>query len=291
MAGKKLPSAHKSSKSNAVRVCSIPASAPTIEVQVACQGKKFDVMALPDSGADGNLISSNVLAQFGIFEFSRSTKRILAASDSEMRCFGTDTMHITFFERTVSLTAFVTPDIRGSLLSWKTSQAIGLLSDEYPTPFYMSNQQTMRAVEFRGRTLSMSNVPICLNFRQLDLFAMDYHSDPNGHVDKAHSEMNEVRYIWYYPLNGLNGLTGANVEIGLIQSPSEEVEEAQPCGETIVDHEEKHVDKVVLENAQVLPPEQIEIAERITIDNIQDSELLKLSNVTRELPQQIIGQY
>eukprot|EP00094_Tigriopus_californicus_P007799 TCALIF_07511-PA protein Name:"Protein of unknown function" AED:0.46 eAED:0.46 QI:0/0/0/0.33/0.2/0.33/6/0/406 len=126
-------------------------------------------------------------------------------------------------------------------------------------------------IRFRGRTLSMSNVPICLNFRQLDLFAMDYHSDPNGHVDKAHSEMNEVRYIWYYPLNGLNGLTGANVEIGLIQSPSEEVEEAQPCGETIVDHEEKHVDKVVLENAQVLPPEQIEIAERITIDNVRSS--------------------
>ena len=135
------------SKSNTVRVRNVKAGAPSIEVQAECQGKAFEEMALPDSGADDTLIGKKFLERHGEFNYKKTFRRLMAANNSEMRCCGTIHLKVKFYSRTIHVKAFVTPDIDDFLLSWKASKALGLLSPDYPIPGYVTDSKTCMVKE------------------------------------------------------------------------------------------------------------------------------------------------
>ena len=144
-AGKSKPAGNNSSgnnggpsKSNAVRVCAFQDAAPTIHVQAECQGKRFSIDALADSGADDSIIGLKNLKRAGPFQVTKGvTRKLIAANDSEMRCLGTVKLRVTFYGRTVSIQAYVATDVEGFLLSWRTSKELGLLSPNYPLPYHV----------------------------------------------------------------------------------------------------------------------------------------------------------
>ncbi|XP_059091120.1 uncharacterized protein LOC131886737 [Tigriopus californicus] len=134
----KLYTNNESSKNNTIKICAVTSPAPTIVVQVLCQGRSFDATALPDSGADDNLISIHLLNKFGQFKLRPADNRIRAANDSPIQCLGIVEMDVTFHARQIHISAFVTSDVTDFLLSWSVSQQMGLLSPLYPLPDYLS---------------------------------------------------------------------------------------------------------------------------------------------------------
>ncbi|TRY61930.1 hypothetical protein TCAL_14929 [Tigriopus californicus] len=134
----KLYTNNESSKNNTIKICAVTSPAPTIVVQVLCQGRSFDATALPDSGADDNLISIHLLNKFGQFKLRPADNRIRAANDSPIQCLGIVEMDVTFHARQIHISAFVTSDVTDFLLSWRVSQQMGLLSPLYPLPDYLS---------------------------------------------------------------------------------------------------------------------------------------------------------
>ena len=110
--------------------------APTINVHISTLNGRAVLEALPDSGADISVARPTTIKQLGEhcnnLVASDITPR--GVSGHKMTPIGQLPVQITLGQTTHTDTLHIYPNIKGILLSWKTSRALKVLPKDYPSP-------------------------------------------------------------------------------------------------------------------------------------------------------------
>ena len=108
-------------------------SAPKATVTIK-KGRQspFKVDVHPDTGADESLIPAHWLKKYGIRIDKAKQRLIRAAGGVKLRCLGATTLDVKWLHHRAIITAYVTPDIRDSMLSWHALVKLGMIPETFP---------------------------------------------------------------------------------------------------------------------------------------------------------------
>ena len=110
--------------------------APTIEVHISNPNGNTTVKALPDSGADISVAGTDVIELLGDHRDNLLPARVTprTVSGHKMSPIGRLPVSITLGGATQRDDLYIHPDVKGVLLSWKTSRNLHILPARYPNP-------------------------------------------------------------------------------------------------------------------------------------------------------------
>ena len=110
--------------------------APTIKVHISNPNGTANVKALPDSGADISVAGIEVIELLGDHRDNLLPSRVTprTVSGHKMCPMGRLPVTITLEGATQTDDLYIHPDIKGVLLSWKTSRNLHILPAQYPIP-------------------------------------------------------------------------------------------------------------------------------------------------------------
>jgi transposase InsO family protein len=135
---------HKTVKTNAIFIrATLPdsgSSSPMAIIYVSnpSTDQNIRMEALPDTGASESIMNSSMVDKYG-FDIDKSKKRqMFAANSSQLRCYGTVTLNVRYFDRMRTIIFFVTPDVDGVILSWHALLEFGCIQARFPEPIYCS---------------------------------------------------------------------------------------------------------------------------------------------------------
>jgi len=142
-----LPS-QKAFAAKAVRVMDVFSKdfqrSPQISVTVGnCFGTEDygTCLATPDTGADGCVMSLDLLGQMHIPVEQLAAPpetRILTANGSELKCVGTLQLGISYGDHSANIQALVCKNHSGFLLAWTVCRDLGIIPQDYPRPISVS---------------------------------------------------------------------------------------------------------------------------------------------------------
>lgn len=108
--------------------------APRVKVEATHPAGRDTVVWTPDSGAETTVMGLDTAHSLGI---SLSTLKpadddIFAAGEQPLTCLGTFQSHLELGEKQTETTVTVIKEIKGALLSWYDSIALGILPENFP---------------------------------------------------------------------------------------------------------------------------------------------------------------
>ena len=126
-------------------------SMPTPRIKIhftLTNGKSFDFLCVPDTGATYSIVSAKVISSFGI-PLQNTKERLYNASKSQMKVVGVAQLKAKFKSEEIWIDALACSDLPGSeiLLSWKDLERLRAITIAYKVsnriseknPFYVEN--------------------------------------------------------------------------------------------------------------------------------------------------------
>ncbi len=131
--------------------------APTISIHISALNGSATMTALPDSGADISVAGPDTISKLGDHcnNLLASCMKPRGVTGHQMEPIGQLPVSITLGEVTYSDTLHIYPEVRGVLLSWKTSKALRILPIDYPSPLNSTNVPTISGVAHDNTTSNL----------------------------------------------------------------------------------------------------------------------------------------
>lgn len=135
-------------KNYSITVCtskfgSISSPSPTADVFIsAIDGSNSrQITVLPDTGAGECLANFYIAQKWNITINTEDRRRILAANNSELRCYGSMKAKINWYDRSAEVTFFLSPDIRETLLAWHVMVELNMIPASFPQPIRIAQDR------------------------------------------------------------------------------------------------------------------------------------------------------
>ncbi|XP_045118162.1 uncharacterized protein LOC123508472 [Portunus trituberculatus] len=126
--------------------------APRVKVEATHPAGRDTVVWTPDSGAETTVISLSTL--------NPVDDDIFAAGEQPLTCLGTFQSHLELGEKQTETTVTVVKEIKGALLSWYDSIALGILPENFPAQINAIQQpKKRRCQEQKVEPRSLSAAP------------------------------------------------------------------------------------------------------------------------------------
>ncbi|KAG1683501.1 hypothetical protein GQR58_009944 [Nymphon striatum] len=93
-----------------------------------------EISTVPDTGANECLVSFDNAKAWNLPINKSDQRKIIAANGSQMRCFGSIMVKISFYNNSTIATFFISPDVKNTLLSYKILIALNMISVNFPIP-------------------------------------------------------------------------------------------------------------------------------------------------------------
>jgi hypothetical protein len=108
-----------------------------------------------------------------------------AANSSRLCCNGTMTLNVTFYDRTICLTFYVTPDVDGVILSWHALQQLDSIRHYFPRPIYLSENKIRVDAVHDGQVKSVTTEYEPSNDNDIDVIKKQFISSHSAIFDSS----------------------------------------------------------------------------------------------------------
>ncbi|XP_068226846.1 uncharacterized protein [Palaemon carinicauda] len=113
----------------------ISQATPKVQIHITHPTGNSSILWTPDSGAEATVMGLNVARSLGIYPYMLEPSKIgklCSAGYQTLNCVGAFTSHLSLGDRQTKAEITVVKEVKGALLSWFDSIALGILPEDFP---------------------------------------------------------------------------------------------------------------------------------------------------------------
>ncbi|XP_064089177.1 uncharacterized protein LOC135203373 [Macrobrachium nipponense] len=113
----------------------ISQATPKVQIHITHPAGNSSILWTPDSGAEATVMGLNVARSLGIYPYMLEPSKIeklCSAGYQTLNCVGAFTSHLSLGDRQTQAEITVVKEVKGALLSWFDSIALGILPEDFP---------------------------------------------------------------------------------------------------------------------------------------------------------------
>ncbi|XP_068206283.1 uncharacterized protein [Palaemon carinicauda] len=113
----------------------ISQATPKVQIHITHPAGNSSILWTPDSGAEATVMGLNVARSLGIYPYMLEPSKIgklCSAGYQTLNCVGAFTSHLSLGDRQTKAEITVVKEVKGALLSWFDSIALGILPEDFP---------------------------------------------------------------------------------------------------------------------------------------------------------------